>query len=162
MLNFDEYGFLTPNKVIQSTYEELVDEFVNNIPSENRKDIFNKYVNYSKELKKLCNDMEIKQWINGSFTTKKSNPNDIDFISFIEFSIFEQNVTAFSKFSYPNSMINFGVDAYLVIVYPIEDVLYFNTKSDTLHWLHQFCQTATNKRGIKKPKGFLEIIFKNY
>jgi hypothetical protein len=50
--------------------------------------------------------------------TKKSSPGDIDLITFLDFEIVKQLGDSINSFKYPNSEIIYGVDAYIIEVYP--------------------------------------------
>jgi hypothetical protein len=118
MLIFNCSGLLVPDNKITSSLEELETEFVKNIPTPKRKEIFEAYKNYSGQFKKVCNLQELHQWINGSFVTKKSSPGDIDLITFLDFEIVKKLGDSINNFKYPNSEIIYGVDAYIIEVYP--------------------------------------------
>lgn len=119
MLNFNSKGLLVPNLNIESSLSKFRTEFVNNLPNEKRQVLYDKYIQYSDKLKAACNNIELLQWIDGSFTTKTSSPGDIDLVTFIDYSIVGSNQQALSDFKFPESIYKYGVDAYLVIVYPI-------------------------------------------
>jgi hypothetical protein len=61
MITFDRKGLLTPNREISCTLLELKLNFVDNIYSKTRLEIFNNYVEYSKSLKELLRIKELKQ-----------------------------------------------------------------------------------------------------
>lgn len=87
MLNFDSCGFLVPDRNISSTISELEQTFK---ITTTREDIYENYLNYSKNLKEVV-DQEIKQWVDESFVTKKPVLNDIDIISFIDYNDYEKH-----------------------------------------------------------------------
>ena len=87
MLSFDHRGNLTPYELIQANVNEFKHFFVDRIQSRTRLDNFNKYIKYSEDLKSLLEGKTLKQWINGSFVTKKTNPKDIDVVTFLEHDI---------------------------------------------------------------------------
>ena len=105
---------------------------------------------------KRCADV-LTQWIDGSFVTKKQEPGDIDLVTFIDFSVAEKLGDDLKDFKYPLSEIVFGVDAYLVKIYPPGHQLHQLYVSDSAYWLHHFTQTRRNRIGNKQHKGFLEI-----
>lgn len=156
MLKFNKSGYLVPNKPIPSGIEELEKHFVIEYSSVERSQLFEAYLRYSKDLKKLCGNTQLRQWINGSFITRNTpRPNDIDLVTFIDTTIFKKLGDKLKPFSYPNSKVNYlGVDAYI-----IEDknkIIEF----DKAYWHHQFDTTRrSQKTGKKLPKGFLEIIY---
>jgi hypothetical protein len=82
MLNFNSCGFLLPDRNTSSTISELEQTFkINNV----REDIYENYLNYSKNLKEVIGK-EIKQWVDGSFVTKKPKPKSSGFLySFLYF-----------------------------------------------------------------------------
>ena len=156
MLKFNRLGYLVPNKPIRSSVDELQKTFVVEYSSVERSKLFDEYMRYTKDLKALCENTQLHQWINGSFVTRsKARPNDIDMVTFIDADILQNIKKELTPFVYPNSKKNYpGVDAYIVEV---------NNKMinhDKAYWLHQFDSTTRNVRtGRKLPKGFLEIIY---
>ena len=79
MLNFDENGYIVPGEPVIVDYKTFVREFVVN---DYRADIFSEYKGMLQELSELLVE-GFSQWINGSFTTRKPRPNDIDVVTFI-------------------------------------------------------------------------------
>jgi len=141
---------------IPASRSDFEKEFVTNIPSVERRDLFENYIRYSESLKALCSEGTVLQWINGSFVTK-SNPGDIDMISFIDFDILKTVEKKITPYKYPNSYQNFGVDAYIMAIYPDNHPLYWMYVSDRAYWMDLFTKTKRNRAGTKWPKGFLEI-----
>jgi len=84
MLNFDSRGNLKPYRSIPSFVEEMKNYFVDGIKSETRKNNFEKYIQYAKDLKKHSGGFDLKQWVDGSFVTRKTNPKDIDIVTFLD------------------------------------------------------------------------------
>lgn len=85
MLVFNHSGLLVPDTLIPSTFEELKEEFVKKNFTEKRQQIFNNYEKYNINFKNNCNLNELHQWVNGSFVSKKTNPGDIDLVTFLDF-----------------------------------------------------------------------------
>lgn len=71
MLQFDEFGYLTPDINIPSTMDEL--ERIFKI-DDHRAELFEKYLTYTKNLKSAIGNKSFKQWIEGSFVTKNNTP----------------------------------------------------------------------------------------
>lgn len=159
MLEFDSKGFLIPDNAIRSTLQELEQVFVEGIKTGDRRKHFDAYLNYSKELKKLCGNIELVQWIDGSFITKKENPNDIDLVTFLDFEIIKDIDYLLSNFKEPLSKTVYGVDAYIVYTYSQNHKKYILQQSDSAYWIDRFTKTRPNRKGQKFKKGFLEIIF---
>jgi hypothetical protein len=97
-----------------------------------------------------------RQWVNGSFTTKKAQPNDIDVVTFIDFTSFEQHETVLQEW-YRNRRQG-KIDCYFVRIYPEGHRNYFLTQSDTLQFWHDFTKDYKKK---SEKKGFIQLNFSN-
>ncbi|KAF2514633.1 DUF6932 family protein [Flavobacterium foetidum] len=158
MLTFNNSGLLVPDYKIASTILEFENEFVKKIPSIRRKEIFEAYVKYNDDFKKVCNLDVLHQWINGSFVSKKINPGDIDLVTFLDYSIVLELGSRLDDFIFPHSEEIYGVDAYIIEVYPENHANNFRYISDKAYWLDRFTKTR-RIRGNRLSKGFLEIKF---
>lgn len=120
MLEFTPRGHLVPNRNIRCTLDEFRECFVDQITDSTvRLEIFERYIRYSNNLKQLCGGAELIQWIDGSYVTKVKEPGDIDFVSFIDHEIILQiGDQGLVNFKYPESINVYGVDAYIVPIYP--------------------------------------------
>jgi hypothetical protein len=127
--------------------------------SETRAEIFEKYCTYSDELKKLLKLGPLKQWVNGSFVTKIRNPKDIDLLTFVDFELRVSLEAELKQFEAKGANDNFGVDAYLITVFPREHEKYFLFESDKAYWTDKFSRTKRDRTGQKHDKGFLEILY---
>ncbi len=159
MLHFDHKGHLTPYTAIPATIHQLETEFVDNIPSQTRVKNFENYRNYLSALIAACHNEPFVQWVNGSFTTKKTDPSDIDIVSFIDHSLLQSSKKLFEQFVYPNSFEQYEVDAYIVPVYTHDHQNNSLSISDRLYWMDNFNKTWYNRAGKRLPKGFLELKF---
>ena len=113
---------------------------------------------YIEDLKKFLGDKDLKQWIDGSFVTKKENPADIDIVTFVDFQVMLADDGGLKKFHHPLSKINYELDCYLVAEYPGNHKMHFSYKSDCAYWINLFSKTKQNHRQKNYAKGFLEII----
>jgi hypothetical protein len=156
MLTFNKSGLLVPDGKIISTLEILQSEFVNKIPSDKRKEIFDSYLKYNDELKKTCGKNHLIQWIDGSFVTKKEKPEDIDIVTFLDTETIKKIGSKLDDFLSPNAEYVYGVDAYIVETYTENNKKYFYYQSDCAYWLDLFTKTKRN-RGNRLSKGFLQI-----
>lgn len=84
MIAFDKKANLKPYEPIKISVADMKAHSVSEFNSSTRKNNFDKYIRYSDDLKKLLNGQPIRQWVNGSFVTKKINPKDIDLITFVD------------------------------------------------------------------------------
>lgn len=160
MLYFNSKGLLIPEGNILSSLRELESQFVHTFPtSKTRKNNYEKYLKYINDLKMLLGEKELKQWINGSFVTQVVNPNDIDLVTFIEFEERDLYAKDLKKFEASGANEIYGVDAYLLTVFPQDHPKHFLFQSDKTYWMNQFGRTRRDKYGKKNAKGFLEIIY---
>jgi hypothetical protein len=80
---FNSRGFIMPYQRVNSSVEEIRKIFVKPFPqSDTRQEIFEHYLDYLNEFKALITP-HFTHWLDGSFMSKKLNPNDLDFVSFI-------------------------------------------------------------------------------
>jgi hypothetical protein len=159
MIVFDKKGNLSPYEPIQATVAELEKYFVESFESATRRDNFEKYIRYSSDLKKLLGDQPLRQWVNGSFVTKKNNPKDVDLITFIDHKTVRKLGSKLDDFRPRLSWEKYGVDAYLLEVYPDSSEFQKFTRLDIAEWQDLFSKSRPNRKGQKFKKGFLEIIY---
>lgn len=159
MLQFDSKGNLKPYQPIRCTLNEFKKHFVAGIDSDTRKVNFEKYILYSDDLKALLGGVEMRQWVNGSFVTKKKNPGDIDLITFLDSAGIKKLGNKLVDFRASGSWTAYGVDAYLLENHPEGSKNFRFTEADMAYWQNLFSKTRTNRRGNKYPKGFLEIMY---
>ena len=94
MIQFDKHGYLFPHEIIEVSLADFEQYFVADLPDkERRKEIFQTYLQYLSELKKIVGK-EFFQLVNGSFTTKKELPGDIDFVTFVDYQIYRRSFEA--------------------------------------------------------------------
>ena len=156
MINFDSFGNLTPYEIIPFTLEHFQKTF---LFSAKRVAIYRGYERYCNDLLSLVPSMT--HWVNGSFTTAKQEPNDIDLVCFIlyehivdgnyikdEFTFFDTNLSkAQCKKVY-------NVDGYLVPVFLKEHHLYGWYVNRIKYWKQTFGYDRNNN-----PKGIVEIVY---
>jgi hypothetical protein len=159
-IQFDEYGYLTPYSKQEMSLEDFETNFVLSFgKSATRMTIFENYKQFLFDFQKLITP-NFTQWIDGSFVTKKLNPADIDFVTFIDASIFEEKESLIiNQFIYPNARKVYNVDAYAVRIYPENHSFYSMGVSDTLYWQDWFGRSRPNHHRKKFPKGFVQIKF---
>lgn len=158
MLKFNFRGLLIPETIISSSVEELENEFAIKLNGGKRKELFEKYKLYCKNLKAFYGNKILIQWVDGSYVTQNKNPSDIDLVFFIDYEIAKLNEKELKEFVYPKSKDTYGIDGYMIVVYP-NDSKYKNfTSGDRAYWMDHFCKTKLNRQMKRIPKGFLEII----
>lgn len=152
MIEFDENGFLKPYDIIETDLATIEKIFVEGVPlSSTRKAIFESYLSYNEELRKII-PTGFTQWIDGSFVTKKRNPKDIDLVTFIDFEQYNSKEREIDKLRAERSKRGSLVDGYFVAIYPKEHILGNIYEIERKKWLFQF---STDKR--TKNKGILQI-----
>jgi hypothetical protein len=159
-LQFDQRGLLMPYDRIALSMEEFEAFFVNGFSDNSkRKELFSSYKAYIAAFQYEITPRFV-QWIDGSFLTKKTSPRDLDFVTLLDFGIAnEKSELLRSKFLFKASEQFFGLDAYLVEVFPESHRNHFITKSDLAYWNSWFSRTSENRAGKSHNKGFVEINF---
>jgi hypothetical protein len=137
-MTFDDSGYLTPYEIIETDLATFEQTFVTAFSELSRRHrLFENYLKYANDLKKLIGT-GFTQWVNGSFTTQKFNPNDIDFVTFLDFETYEhfdKEIADFKQRRYTRSM---GTDGYFIKVYPPEHRLCHLYEIERKRWLFDF------------------------
>ncbi|MFK7908228.1 MAG: hypothetical protein AB8B69_24070 [Chitinophagales bacterium] len=157
-LNFTPKGHLSPAKEISSNENELADYFVDRISNSNtRKQLFDSYLNLMLDFRqKISSDFTV--WINGSFVTQKTHPNDIDLVIFLEAFIFQDKQVELNSLKQKYQEEN--LDLYFVKAYPESHKRHFWYVSKQIEWRHLFTKTRKQKRtGKSFSKGFSTISY---
>jgi len=159
-LTFDFKGYLTPYNRIELTLEQFEETFVGKFPSSTtRPKNYQCYLSFLEDFKTEITG-NFTHWINGSFTTKKNNPRDIDFATLIEYQNYERNRELIdSKYRLEGARKGYHVDAYTVEIYPESHEKYLICKADLLYWDAWFRKAKKNRAKKSFPKGYIEIKF---
>lgn len=156
MINFDRNGNPQPLGVTELHVADFKLVFVDNFDkSETRSKIFESYSTYIGDFQKEIVHNFIN-WVNGSYTTTKENPNDIDIVNLIEH---DDNLNSKShlleKFlTKGGSKDTYLVDGYFVPVYPDNDPRFQITEHWRNYWLNWF---GKDRQG--KQKGIIQLSF---
>ncbi len=159
MLTFNQRGLLIPNYNLPSSLDELEAVFIQQIGTPERQRLFEGYLTYLTSLRDTLPGGPFVQWVDGSFTTHEPRPRDVDVVNFISFDVVERCHEKLQFLKYLDSVQRFGVDGYVVSVFPPDHRLYALYVSDRAYWMDKFDKTERNRRGIIHPKGFLELTF---
>lgn len=158
VINFGDNGFIKPYEVISCDIPTLEKYFVDAFPnSKTRYQLYINYRKYTEDLKSRVSQ-ELVQWINGSFISKKQNPNDIDLVTFIPYKLYEVRESYLENFWTFNRE-DEGLDSYLVKWYPEEHHLNHRTREQMSEWQKTYRFTKPNNDDVKFPKGFLQLKF---
>lgn len=159
-LNFDIRGYLKPYERTSIQLEDLKSVFVDPFEEPSiRSELYQSYERYTKDFSKEITP-NFRQWINGSFVTNKRSPKDIDLVNLIDYHVAEEKEKMIrEKFIRDSTNKNYGIDAYLVILYPENHKLYNWTRSDLVYWHDWFTKSKMDRRKKRHPKGYVEINF---
>ncbi|MBB3836707.1 hypothetical protein FHS57_000689 [Runella defluvii] len=156
-MDFDNYGHLVPYDIIDTDLAAFERIFVTDFThSSTRSGIFEAYLNYLSDLKQIIGG-GFYQWIDGSFTTLKRNPNDIDLVTFIEAQTLQKHASEIGKLHSTNLYRGRKIDAYTVVTYEPTHQHYDIFRMDYLDWLYQFSRNTRIKENPKK--GVIQIKF---
>ena len=155
--DFDENGNL-PSGIINLSLQDFRNHFITSFKdSSTRSEIFKGYLRYSDKLLPL--NVATKQWIDGSFTTNKANPNDIDFVTHVDALKVDESSEIQNKIlEISNSheiKKEFLCDVFFIPSYPqaIPD-LYMHTMNRIKYWRKWFGYDRK-----MNPKGIIELEF---
>ncbi|MFT5647933.1 MAG: hypothetical protein ACI976_002628 [Aureispira sp.] len=164
-LVFNNHGFITPSGSLISNNEELRSEFVDDdkfLNSTTRQEIFSLFQDYIKDFESEISDT-FSILINGSFVTKKENPNDIDFVVFLDAPLFDLYVDLIEeKFDRDGAFKQYSEKIHAFVVREVQDIKEegnFEYRVARAYWLGHFEKTKRRVRNVKQKKGFLEILF---
>jgi hypothetical protein len=158
-ITFDSNGHITPYQRIPSNLEALEAHFVQSFPhSHTRHRLFVNFLRYLEKFKSRVS-RHFTVWVNGSFVSQKENPNDMDFVIFLDYRIYEAQEAFLDQF-WTFSLEDEGMDAFLVRVFPEDSVEYHSiTQRQREKWLEVYTQTKPSQYEKILPKGFIEINF---
>lgn len=157
-LEFDEYGYICPATRVRIAAEDIRANFVEHprfSQSRTRKKIFDGFSRYRSDLRDLL-EHDGFEWIGGSFTTAKLDPNDIDVVNGICIRDGDKNIGPFTV--HGGSKMRYNVDGYVFPVYEKDDPQYETvTKKWALYWSLCFMRSRVHLDGKRKRRGILEV-----
>ena len=154
MITFDNKGNPQPEGLLNYPYADFKVTFVDNFGnSQTRQHIFSNYERYLNDLKTEI-VKTFNNWVNGSFTTTKINPNDIDVVNIVTHSEeLNKNYHLLTKFlTQGGSKESYLVDGYFVPVYPSDDPRSAITEQYLSYWKRWFGHDRDNN-----PKALIEL-----
>ncbi len=150
-----QHGYLTPYEVIPTNFETFEQAFVKSFSDlSKRQQWFQNYLGYLEGLKQLIGPGFI-QWVDGSFVSKKFNPNDIDFLTFLDFERYEQHEKKIDELRLRRYDRKTGTDGYFVKTYPMGHSLHSIYQLECKRWLFDYTTDAVTKRS----KGIIQLNF---
>ncbi len=158
--SFDIRGYLKPYGKNKIDHKKFHAEFVDPFEEDStRHELYNGFVKYNNNLKRLLNHHKYTQWIDGSFISTKINPKDIDVVSLIDNNLIEKYEKELVEFITKKGKTNYGIDGYILRIYPKDHPKYVRTKTDLIYWENWFSTSRKNRRKQRFPKGFVELEF---
>jgi len=162
MLHFNRYGFLSPDEIIPTDFNTFRTSFVDAMADRNRIEIFEQFIEFLRSFLSDLNLKKIQMLLNGSFTTQKRNPNDLDLVIFIDLETFQKYEHFFYTKYRHDLLLGRRLDVYYVHVYPENHPNHTFTRSDTLYWINQFTSTRPDRKGKIYKKGLLQLTLTAY
>ena len=157
-LSFDIRGYLKPagkNKINERNFRErFVDPFEE---ASSRRELYNGFMRYNTDLKNLLDNENYAQWVDGSFVSRKPNPKDIDLVNLIEYQLVDTYESELRHFINEAGKQAYGIDGYIVRIYPEHHEYYARTELTLAYWKDWFSMSRRNRRKQRFPKGFVEI-----
>ena len=154
-ITFDGYGNPAPYKVVNFTVDECEKYFVTNFTTSSTRPLnWKKYNVYTHTLKNHLMK-PLVQWLAGSFTTTKVDPDDIDLVNFIEHDDFKKDLELFDmnrSNQFPKKQYN--IDGYNVLVFPKQHPYYVKLVERKKYWTEVFASDRANN-----PKALIEVTY---
>jgi hypothetical protein len=151
---FDKAGNLFPYEIVSIELASLEKVFVSDFKdSVTRRELFDNYLVYIEDLKALAGS-DFHQWIDGSFVTNKQNPQDIDVVTFLSYTLYQRNISVLLDFKARENSIYKGIDGYFVSNFPVGHPYYFRAAFDIFNWQQLFGRDRQNR-----DKGIIQINF---
>lgn len=129
VFQFDEACFLKPYGVINAELKDIERVFVDDFPlSDTRRRLFNHFLRYLNDFQSRVSRAFVL-WMNGSFVTRKKNPNDLDFVIFLDHKVYDAQEAFLDRF-WTFSLEPQGLDAYIVKSFPDSHLMHNQTVTD--------------------------------
>ena len=158
-MKFNRSGYLTPATAIPATLEEIETRLVQELPdSSTRSYLYTKLRDFLREIKLLVPGERIEYWIDGSFATLKTNPNDVDIVTFVDYRSFNNHLQSLKTYAENYRTLKLPIDAYFVADYPEDHRLYSRSQADRAYWVLMFSSTKASYRRKASPKEFIKLI----
>lgn len=153
----DAFGLLPPGRH-RVTVDQFQQHFVDAFPqSVTRKRLF---LRWSRHRQALSSVLTIQsQWINGSYVTNKSDPEDVDVVTLFDAEEFENlapglQAMAEGMLAGKQTKAVWGIDCYALPVFPDGHTLASNTRKTMSHWDWFWSRIRDDDDGVK---GYLEV-----
>jgi hypothetical protein len=158
-MEFDVFGHLVPYELIQSDLVTFEAVFVTDFPaSQTRHRIYEAFTVYLQRLREVIgNGFFI--WVDDSFVTRKLNPRDIDFVTFLDFDRYAKHEADMEILRQMRFERDGLTDGFFVKVYPESHPNRKFYELDRAEWLFDFGRSRTRHNTPTRNKGLVELIF---
>lgn len=157
-IQFDEHGLITPKEIIALSLEDFERIFVKEQQEKvHRQKIFDQYLRHNEQIQKEIGAI-LFQFVNGSFTTLKTKPKDIDVVSFIDYRIYFRKETEV-KLLKERFQENQKLDAYLIYRSYPGHPQFIHAQFMYEYWAALFRRTREDDFGNRHSKGLIKINF---
>lgn len=156
----DSNGYLVPG-FHKFDIPTFVKTFVESDPTSNtRGEIFEGYCEYCNIL--IPFNFIKRQWINGSYVTKKLDPNDIDVINIVDSKAIESNESLILyikslEAGYETACEKYKCDAHFITEYPVDDPRREIFEKSAELWIDIKEGVYSTQNGVRK--GIVELEF---
>lgn len=154
MPNFNSKGYLEPYEAIEIdlvSAEELL------LWNEARREIWHNFKAFLEELEEVLQSSFVI-WLNGSFVSKKEQPNDLDLVIFTDFRAYEATITKLLQLKQKYKKAK--IDSYFTPHYPEKHEKKYIYELDKRDWFWLFSHSRRDIfSGVISKKGFLELKF---
>jgi hypothetical protein len=159
MFTFNRRGNLVPSEVILTDWNTFHSYFVEEINNTQRKVIGKKLGEFLFEILQIIN-IPFEVWIDGSFVTQKTEPNDVDVLIHLPNDIFSKYKSTISPLIEQSKYATNGlIDAYITIQYSKNHPYYPLYEADIMEWKHIYGKTRATLSGARFPKGIITLKF---
>lgn len=157
-IKFDKHGLITPKEIIELSLADFERIFVKERTEKaHRQAIFEEYLRHNEQIKQEVGAI-LFQFINGSFTTFKDKPNDIDVVSFIDYRIYRKKEQA--AIDYMNRCRGIKeVDGFIAFRSYPGHPYFMESQFKFDYWQDLFTLTKINREGNQFRKGVIKIEF---
>ncbi len=158
MIQFDKQGYLFSHEIIELSLTDFEANFVAKLPDKDRrKEIFEMYLQYLSELFEVVGK-DFYQLVNGSFTTKKELPGDIDLTTFVDYRICRDCEDEIVKLGdrWENERL---IDSYIIPLSYQGHPRFLQTQLAYEYWKNLYSMSKPDGRGHSNPKGLIKINF---
>ena len=157
-IQFNEHELITPKEIITLSLDNFERIFVKEQQEKaHRQKIFDQYLQHNEQIQKEIGAI-LFQFVNGSFTTLKAKPRDIDVVSFIDYPIYRKHEEKISPIL-EKWKIEANIDGYIAArSYPGHPHFIY-TQLNYEYWKDLFTQSKPNEKKDTFSKGLIKINF---